>query len=285
MVALPPADESALGRRGNVRASTGNTKPSAVTRTRDSLRVDMLTDPPSGSCRVKRPRSPSTAASPPGPTGPTSGGLCGCLRRGDGGHFHEDDQGCRRGGDAGGPAVDGAPAAVESSQTDPVQLHLGSTVLELLERSEDAVDVLRWWGVPVVDRPRPRTATTAAAMLSPASVAGQQDSPEHHVHPRRRQGAGQTTSCPSRHGRPVCDTAGCGHHDRSSPNPQIGAVAAQLAAAFLHDPVMCWMWPMPQRRLVAMVHLFTAQLRYHHLPGGGVSYGPCRRQLSTLREN
>ena len=187
----------------------------------------MLTDPPSGSCRVKRPRSPSTAASPPGPTGPTSGGLCGCLRRGDGGHFHEDDQGCRRGGDAGGPAVDGAPAAVESSQTDPVQLHLGSTVLELLERSEDAVDVLRWWGVPVVDRPRPRTATTAAAMLSPASVAGQQDSPEHHVHPRRRQGAGQTTSCPSRHGRPVCDTSGCGHHDRSSPNPRIGAVAAQ----------------------------------------------------------
>jgi len=56
--------------------------------------------------------------------------------------------------------------------------------------------------------------------------------------------------------------------------PQIGAVAAQLAAAFINDPVMCWMWPVPQHRLIGMLRLFTVQLRYHHLPGGGVSFIP-----------
>jgi len=43
--------------------------------------------------------------------------------------------------------------------------------------------------------------------------------------------------------------------------PQIGAVAAQLAAAFINDPVMCWMWPVPQHRLIGMLRLFTVQLR------------------------
>ncbi len=50
------------------------------------------------------------------------------------------------------------------------------------------------------------------------------------------------------------------------------AVAAQLADAFASDPVMCWIWPDTGQRRVGMRRLFAAQLRYHHVPNGGVQY-------------
>lgn len=47
-------------------------------------------------------------------------------------------------------------------------------------------------------------------------------------------------------------------------------MAAQLAEAFDDDPVLRWIWPQPAQRRARMPLLFTAQLLYHHLPGGGV---------------
>ncbi|WP_137723641.1 GNAT family N-acetyltransferase [Prescottella subtropica] len=49
----------------------------------------------------------------------------------------------------------------------------------------------------------------------------------------------------------------------------IRAVSVALADAFDDDPVMCWILPDPQRRPSGMARLFGAEIRYHHLAGGG----------------
>ena len=50
----------------------------------------------------------------------------------------------------------------------------------------------------------------------------------------------------------------------------VDAAAGVLAAAFIDDPVMSFIWPERQQRLSALPRYFAVMLRTHHLPGGGV---------------
>ncbi|RVW04817.1 GNAT family N-acetyltransferase [Rhodococcus spongiicola] len=50
----------------------------------------------------------------------------------------------------------------------------------------------------------------------------------------------------------------------------IPAVSRALAEAFDDDPVTSWMLPDAARRPVGLARLFSAEIRYHHLAGGGV---------------
>jgi GNAT superfamily N-acetyltransferase len=47
-------------------------------------------------------------------------------------------------------------------------------------------------------------------------------------------------------------------------------VGTLLAEAFLDDPVMHWMQPIPARRPATLRRLFVAQLRHEYLPASGV---------------
>ena len=57
---------------------------------------------------------------------------------------------------------------------------------------------------------------------------------------------------------------------RTAESQDVCAVARVLAAAFIDDPVMSFVWPERRQRLSALPKYFAAMLRTHHLPGGGV---------------
>lgn len=57
---------------------------------------------------------------------------------------------------------------------------------------------------------------------------------------------------------------------RAAELPDVDAAAIVLAAAFIDDPVMSFVWPERQQRLSALPRYFAVMLRTHHLPGGGV---------------
>lgn len=57
---------------------------------------------------------------------------------------------------------------------------------------------------------------------------------------------------------------------RSAKTADIPAMSALLAIAFQQDPVMCHIWPDDIQRRDRLPLYFAANLRYHHLPGGGV---------------
>ncbi len=49
----------------------------------------------------------------------------------------------------------------------------------------------------------------------------------------------------------------------------IPALSQALAEAFDDDPVMCWILPDAARRPAGLTRMFTSEIRYHHLAGGG----------------
>lgn len=49
----------------------------------------------------------------------------------------------------------------------------------------------------------------------------------------------------------------------------IPALSQALAEAFDDDPVMCWILPDAARRPASLARMFAAEIRYHHLGGGG----------------
>ncbi|MGF7123656.1 GNAT family N-acetyltransferase [Rhodococcus sp. TAF43] len=51
--------------------------------------------------------------------------------------------------------------------------------------------------------------------------------------------------------------------------PDIPALSRALAEAFDDDPVMSWMLPDASKRPAGLARLFAAEIRYHHLSGGG----------------
>jgi GNAT superfamily N-acetyltransferase len=57
---------------------------------------------------------------------------------------------------------------------------------------------------------------------------------------------------------------------RTAQLQDVDAAAGVLAAAFIDDPVMSFIWPERQQRLSALPRYFAVMLRTHHLSGGGV---------------
>ncbi|MDH6678359.1 ribosomal protein S18 acetylase RimI-like enzyme [Rhodococcus sp. LBL1] len=49
----------------------------------------------------------------------------------------------------------------------------------------------------------------------------------------------------------------------------IPALSRALAEAFDDDPVMCWILPDATKRPARLARMFAAEIRYHHLAGGG----------------
>lgn len=60
-----------------------------------------------------------------------------------------------------------------------------------------------------------------------------------------------------------------GVHVRSVEKSDIPALSAVLAEAFEDDPLMMWMVPDDASRLDRLTRLFAAEVRHHHLAGGG----------------
>lgn len=57
---------------------------------------------------------------------------------------------------------------------------------------------------------------------------------------------------------------------RPAVRADVPAAARVLAAAFADDPALGWLTPDPVQRPVRLARLFAAEIRHHHLRGGGV---------------
>lgn len=57
---------------------------------------------------------------------------------------------------------------------------------------------------------------------------------------------------------------------RPAVRADVSAAARVLAAAFDDDPALGWLTPDPAQRQVRLARLFAAEIRHHHLTGGGV---------------